>query len=399
MVALVPVAAAVVEESWAADVIGPAYDALQPHERRQFADANPDSFFNVIRSPLDYEPGPVPEDLVGRNAAALERLLSTGRYQPAGEPTLFAYRLRSVAHSQTAIVGDLAVTAAADGTVLAHEHTRPAKESEIASGLGALGINASPVGLTYRRDDTIDALVAELCDGEPEVDFRSDDGLHHSVWRATDPLLVADLCRAFGQVERTYIVDGHHRVAAAAVLGHRHFLAGLVPDAQLRLLAYHRIIAGPCPATPAAFQAAGAVPLDHPRPPRAAGEAVLYLAGAGWFGLRLDGSGTAGAANVGTTSSTGGAPPLDVRVADHQILGPLGGITDPRTDPRLSFAPGGAGIAHLARRAEEVGGMAVALHPLSVDQLFAEADAGRVLPPKSTWFEPKLRSGLFIVRR
>ncbi len=382
MVAMVPVEAAVVDEVWAADVIGPAYDALRPTERRRLADTNPDSFFNVIRAPLDYGDDPVPVDLVDRNRAALDRLLATGRYRAPGAARLFAYRLRSVDHSQIAVIGDIPTAAVARGEVVAHERTRVAKETEIATQLGALAINASPVGLTYRADPIIDALVLELCDDPPELDFHSDDGLHHTVWRALAPLSAA-LSAAFSSVVRLYIVDGHHRVAAAARIGHGSFLAGLVPDDQLRLLAYHRIVVGPCPFSADALAAVGAVRLDSPHPPQRPGQAVLYLAGSGWYGVDLGGA----------------ADELDVRLADVQILGPLGGIEDPRTDPRLEFVPGGTGIGHLARRADESGGMAVALHPMTIDQLFAEADAGRTMPPKSTWFEPKFRSGIFLVRR
>lgn len=376
-----------VDTVWAADVIGPAYDALRPFERRRLADGNADSFFNVIRAPLDYGADPVPADLVERNRTALDRLLATGRYRPPGAPTLFAYRLRSVDHSQVAVIGDVPVAAVARGEVLAHERTRVAKETEIATQLGALAINASPVGLTYRSDSAIDTLVAELCALPPELDFHSDDGLHHTVWRASEPMASA-LSAAFAGVDRLYIVDGHHRVAAARRLDHGSFLAGLVPDDQLRLLAYHRIVVGPCAVSPAAVAATGAERLDTPRPPTRRGEAVLYLAGGGWYRVDLAGAGP-----------DGDADELDVRLAERQLLGPLGGIADPRTDPRLEFVPGGTGIGHLARRADESGGLAVALHPMAVAQLFGEADAGRTMPPKSTWFEPKFRSGIFLVRR
>ena len=386
MVALSPVEAWLVDSAWGPAVVGPPYDGLRPEERRRLADADADSFFNVVRSPVDYGEGPAPGDLLSRNAGALERLLDTGRYRPPPGPALFVYGLESAGRRQLAVVADVAVAAFRDGQVRAHERTREAKEAELARHLHRLRMSSSPVGLTYRSSAEVDELVAATTARGPLVDFVPSDGVRQLVWSVATHDQAA-LRAAFDDVASAYIVDGHHRVAAAGRVGDPTFLAGLVATDQLHLLPYHRVVAGPLPLPPEELVArAGAEPAGDgfgPPPWPPAGEARLYVDRC-WYRLRL----------VGRHPGT-----LDVEAVNDQLLAPLAGVRDPRSDPRLDFVPGNAAPELLARLADERQGLAVALHPPSVTQLLAHADAGRTLPPKSTWFEPKLRSGVFVVRR
>jgi uncharacterized protein (DUF1015 family) len=383
VVALSAVDAWVVRPSWGPSVVGQPYDGLRPAERRRLADANADSFFNVVRSPVDYGEGPVPDDLLAGNNRALERLLGGGRYRPPERPELYVYGLHSEHGRQLAVVADVPVAAFRDGEVRAHERTREAKEAELARHLAELRMSSSPVGLTYRASPTVDGLVTATVAAPPLCDFAAADGVRQTVW--TVPAgATAELLAAFGAVGSAYIVDGHHRVAAATRVGDRAFLAGLVPHDQLHLLPYHRVVAGPLPLPAADLLArAEAEPADPPTGWPPPGEVRLYVGG-GWYRVLLD---------------RRPAGMLDVEAVGHQVLGPLAGVTDPRSDPRLDFVPGNAGAALLAQLADATGGLAVALHPPTVEQLLACADAGETMPPKSTWFEPKLRSGVFVVRR
>jgi len=214
--------------------------------------------------------------------------------------------------------------------------------------------------------------------------FTAADGVEQAVWALTGPD-ARELGRAFAAVRTAYIVDGHHRVAATVRVGDPAFLGALVPSDQLRLLPYHRVVSGPLPLPAGELVARlGAVPAEAVAPPAAPGEVVARVGGAWWRGV---------------LPTTGPGRQLDVVALEAGVLRPWLGLEDPRTDPRLEFVPGHRDLDLLARLADERDGAAFALHPPTVDQLMAEADAGRTLPPKSTWFEPKLRSGLFLVAR
>ena len=220
----------------------------------------------------------------------------------------------------------------------------------------------------------------DVCRADSLVDFVSDDDVGQAVWEVPDAQ-TGTLVEALGKVGGAYIVDGHHRVAAAARVGDATFLAGLVPDDQLHLLPYHRLVAGPLPLSPAAIvERLGALPSAEPVGRPGPGEVGLYLDGR-WFRARLD----------GIAPRRRGRRPAGART--------VGRRDRPPHDPRLDFVPGSVDTVVLSRLADHRRGMVVAVHPPSVDQLFAEADAGRILPPKSTWFEPKFHSGVFVVRR
>jgi uncharacterized protein (DUF1015 family) len=380
VVALRPVVAQVVRPEHAPRVVGPAYDALAPEERLAVAGNDADSFFNVVRSPAD--DGRAPAEVLAGAASTLARLLATGRYGP---PTtgLFLYRLASAYHTQVAVVGDVPTTAVTDGAVRPHELTRTAKEDELARHLDQVRVNSSPVGLTYRPSPRVDEVVAAGVGGEPLVELTSGDGVTQTVWATSDDAAAA-LVEAFAAVDRAYIVDGHHRVAATVRVGVDAFLAGLVPTDQLQLLPYHRVVAGPLPsAATALVERLGAVPAAPEGPPGAPGTMLVRVAGRWWRAPLDDRDGAR----------------LDVVALEEDVLAPVLGIGDPRLDPRLDVVPGHLDLARLAALVDRQHGVGFALHPPTVEQLMAEADAGRTLPPKSTWFEPKLHSGVFVVRR
>jgi uncharacterized protein (DUF1015 family) len=284
-----------------------------------------------------------------------------------------------------------------------HEKTRPDKEDDRTRHVLALNANAEPVFLTYRPRPDIDALVARETATPPLYDFTAPDGVRHTVWRVATP---GKLARAFEPVPHAYVADGHHRSASAWRAGKelrgkntRHhgdeeynwFLAVLFPSAQLRILPYNRVVRDLNGLTPNALlerlRGVGRLqPASSPEPDRA-GVFGIYLAGQ-WYRLELD---------PATIDRRDPIASLDVALLQDRVLGPMLGIGDPRTDKRIDFVGGIRGAAELARRVDS-GAMAVAfaLFPTSLDQLMAVSDAGQVMPPKSTWFEPKLRSGLFV---
>ncbi len=391
MVELLAVEALLVEQRHATAVVGPAYDSLLAHERRALADQNPDSFFNVLRSASDH-PEEEDEALLARNAHALAGLIRAGRYRsmPSG---LFLYRLSSGDHSQTAVIGDLAVRQVAQGQVRAHERTRVTKEAELARHLAHLRMHSSPVGLGYRANSRVDAVVTQLTSARPDRDFVTVDGLGQQVWAVNAPSAVQELQQALAEVHTTYIIDGHHRVAAATRLnGDGHFLAALIPDHELRLLPYHRLVAGPLPGDMprrlARLSDRYQVLAGGPSVPLSTGDGLLEFVvyeRERWHRLLR----REPVANA-----------LGASVADEEVLDPLFDITDARRDPRLSHLPGNrtpAAMAELAEAAQR--GAVLLLAAPSVREVFEHADAGRVMPPKSTWFEPKLRSGVFVVWR
>ncbi|MEA2722243.1 MAG: hypothetical protein QOH59_14, partial [Gemmatimonadales bacterium] len=284
-----------------------------------------------------------------------------------------------------------------------HEKTRQDKEDDRTTHVLTLEAHAEPVFLTYRGRPRIESLSQAVVATEPEHDFTAPDGVRHTVWRISDP---GPWLEAFREVPHAYVADGHHRSASAWRAGKerraanpRHkgdeeynwFLAVLFPADQLTIMPYNRLVRDLGGRTPAevlqAMRQRGRVTAtDDPRPPRP-GTFCVYLAGA-WYRVELDEKSIDRSDPIGS---------LDVSLLQDQVLGPLLGVVDPRTDTRIDFVGGIRGTAELERRVNS-GEMAIAfsLYPTTVDQLMAVSDAGAIMPPKSTWFEPKLRSGLFV---
>jgi len=286
-----------------------------------------------------------------------------------------------------------------------HELTREAKEKDRTRHVQVLGANTGPVFLTYKADETINSIIARLTAEEPTNDFVADDGIGHRFWVVDGPKDIDNLVAAFEKIPHTYIADGHHRSASAANVGdilkaanpnhkgdevYNEFLSVLFPHDQLYIMDYNRVV----------FDLNGlseeellgkvaerfeCAPTDRPSPERAT-EFGMYLGGK-WYRLK---------AKDGTYDADDPVESLDVAILQGNLLAPVLGIGDPRTDERIDFVGGIRGTAELERRVNEGGAVAFAMFPTSIEQLMAIADAGRIMPPKSTWFEPKLRSGLVV---
>ena len=382
----------------AADVASVPYDVVSAEEARELARGNARSFLHVVRPEIDLPSGTDEhaDAVYDAGASALAAFAASDDFLTDAEPGLYVYRLTMNGRDQTGVVG--LVSAAAynsPGGILRHENTRPDKEDDRTRHVRTQRAHAEPVMLTYRADDAVDALVAEAMEGEPLYDFQAKDYVRHTVWPAPD---AAALAAAFGDVEALYVADGHHRCAAAARVarempdepGAQDFLAVLFPMEDMEIQAYNRVVKK-LPAGPKRFLEQLRSKFDVEESvfaePDEPGLVGVYLdEETGWFSLVLP-----------ETARDGVADTLDVARLSEFILAPMLGIADPRTDANIAFVGGIRGTEELERLVDSgEGEIAFAMYPTSPEDLLDVSDAGELMPPKSTWFEPKLRSGLLV---
>ncbi len=404
-----PFAALRVHPDHAERVAAPPYDVLDTQEARALAADNEDSFLHVSKPEIDFPPGtdPTSPEVYAAGRRALDRLVERGRLRREGEPCFYVYRLVMGEHEQTGVVGAASVAAYRQGRIKRHEHTNPDKVVDRARNADALNAHTGTLFLTYRSRPDLDEMVREITARPADTDIVAEDGVRHTLWVVASRRAVAFLREAFAAMPAVYIADGHHRSAAAELLcswrrqarerGDKvapaeRFLAVLFPDEQVQILPYHRVVTTLGGRTDEEFLAALAERFEV-RPsatavqPDAPGEIGLFLP-AGWYRLRARNRPSADDPVAG----------LDVSVLARECLEPLLGIVDPRTDERIDFVGGIRGTAELERRVHE--GRAAAAFSLpatSLADVLAVADAGQVMPPKSTWFEPKLRDGLLVL--
>ncbi len=389
----------------AARVAAVPYDVVNRDEAAALADGNPYSFLHVGRSDIDLPPDTDPHDdrVYAGAREALERFQLDGTLVREDAPSFYLYRQIMDGRAQTGLVGCVHIDDYQNDVIRKHEKTRKDKEDDRTRHVLELGANAEPVFLTYRARPELDRLADPVTRGEPLYDFTAPDGVRHVVWRIEDTRPWSEL---FGTVPVAYVADGHHRSASAWRAGrelqranpahhgneeYNWFLAVLFPSDQLRILPYNRLVRDLGGQTPAQvldrLREVGTVgAAESPVPPRA-GTVCVYLDGR-WHLLEFDPARIDAADPIGS---------LDVSLLQDLVLGPVLGVGDPRTDERVDFVGGIRGSEALERRVD-AGDAAIAfsMHPTTLDQLMAVSDAGQVMPPKSTWFEPKLRSGLFV---
>jgi uncharacterized protein (DUF1015 family) len=381
------------------------YDVVDRDEAAELARGNSHSFLHVGRSDIDLPDDTDPHDprVYSGARAALERFIAQGTLIRDREPSLYLYRQTMDGRTQVGVVGCVHVDDYENDVIRKHEKTRPDKEDDRTRHVLTLNAHAEPVFLAYRGEKRIDDLTAAVLRTEPLYDFTAPDGVRHTVWQIPDNRA---LVQAFEAVPTAYVADGHHRSASAWRAGKerraanpRHrgneeynwFLAVLFPANQLTILPYNRVVRDLAGKTPADVlrdlaKVGRVTRTDDARPPRP-GSFCVYLERA-WHRVELD---------PGSIDRSDPIESLDVSLLQDRVLGPILGVGDPRTDKRLEFVGGIRGTAELERRVNS-GDMAIAfsLYPTTMEQLIAVSDAGKVMPPKSTWFEPKLRSGLFV---
>lgn len=391
----------------AADVIAPPYDVVTTDEARARAAGRPWSFLHVSKPEIDLAPGTDPYSPAAYAKAAenLARMLHTGVLVRDPAPAYYVYRVASGDHVQTGLVAAASVAAYEANRIRRHEHTRPDKEDDRVRHMQALNAQTGPVLVVYPPAPEIDALLADAARGAPDTDAALDDGSRHSIWPIHDADRSARLSALFDAVPALYIADGHHRSAAASRVAaarraahprdtgdasHEWFLTVAFPHHQLRILDYNRVVRDLGGLSLDAFlerlreKFTIAVSDTAVRPARH-GEFGLYARGR-WHRLRL---------RTELAEVADPAQHLDVSLLTDHVLAPILGIGDLRTDARIDFIGGGRGLAELERRVDS-GTMAAAfaLYPTRMEDLMAVADANEVMPPKSTWFDPKLADGL-----
>lgn len=391
----------------AARIASPPYDVLNSAEARALAAANPLSFLHVVKPEIDLPPEIDPYDprVYARGAENLARLLEQGALEREASPALYLYQQQMGDHCQAGLVAGASIDEYEAGTIKKHEHTRRDKEDDRTRHVNALNANTGPVFLTYRARPAIDAQIDAIRGQAPTYDFTSEDGIRHTLWVIGEAGRIRALQEAFDAVPALYVADGHHRSASAARVralrreansGHRgdepynFFLSVIFPDDQMKILPYNRVVRDLQGMEEAAFlervAASFAIDAALQPEPTAAHRFGLYLGGR-WLEL---------AARPGSYPDDDPVASLDCAILQDCLLEPILGIHDPRSDARIDFVGGIRGTAELERRCGEGWAAAFALYPTRIEQLIAVADANQVMPPKSTWFEPKLRSGLIV---
>jgi uncharacterized protein (DUF1015 family) len=381
------------------DVVAPPYDVLNSDEARERAAGRPWSFLHISRAEIDLPPGTGQYEpaVYERAAENLERMLAEGVLVRDAQPCYYVYRLRMGEHTQTGLVAAASIHAYDTNRIRRHEFTRPDKEDDRVRQIEALNAQTGPVLLACNSNAEVNAILAGITAGDPDIDLVADDGIGHTLWVVQDRQLLDDITRHFDAMPALYIADGHHRSAAASRVAAQRGIAGdaavfltvIFPHDQMLILDYNRVVRDLSGQTPEVFLARASErfrvsPSPDPVNPAVPGSFGMYLAGQ-WYALTI-------APEYVPADPVGR---LDVSVLAKNLLEPLLGIEDPRRDSRIDFVGGIRGLKALEQRVDS-GEMAVAfsMYPTQMEDLMAVADAGEVMPPKSTWFEPKLADGL-----
>ena len=375
------------------------YDVVNTAEARALAAGNPLSFLHVTRPEIDLpaSTGPYDDAVYAQAVRNFEELKRAAPMVIEPRPSLYFYRLRMESHEQTGLAGCFSVGEYDRDIIKKHEKTRKEKEDDRTRHLIELRAQTGVVFLAYRASAAIDRVAARAAASTPLYDFIADDGIAHTIWRVPDAL-VDELVAAVGALPGLYIADGHHRAASAsracATLGGAgesdRFIAVAFPDTQVRILPYHRLVKDLNGRSTAellqALRERVEVVESGRAEPEARGDVSMYVEGR-WYTISL----------AAPPAGTSRADALDVEQLQRQVLGPVLGIGDARTDKRIEFCGGIRGPAELKRLVDSgAAGAAFAMFPVTIDDLMSVADAGGIMPPKSTWFEPKLRDGLLV---
>ncbi len=391
----------------AAEVAAPPYDVLDSNEARERAAGKPWSFLHISKPEIDLPAGTDPYDaaVYAKGKENFDRMQKEGVLKQDSSPCYYLYRLIMGAHQQTGLVAAASVADYDAGRIRKHEFTRPDKEDDRVRQVDTLSAQTGPVFLTYKHNAAIDALVAEVTAAAPEIDIVADTGVRHSLWVVRDPAQINLMTRTFDAMDCLYIADGHHRSAAASRVAaarkaanprhagdeaYNYFLSVIFPDNQMQILDYNRLLKDLHGNSPEQFLAklGNAFTVEKVAgqcKPGKTGEFGMYLGGQ-WYGLAI---------KPELIPHEDPVKRLDVSLLQDNLIGPILGIDDPRRSKRIDFVGGIRGLSELERRVDS-GEMAVAFafYPTSMAELMAVADAGEVMPPKSTWFEPKLADGL-----
>ncbi len=381
------------------------YDIVSESEVREITSGNPESFLRVTRPEAEFGAGSATSEaeVLKRAQEHFDRFTREGVFSQESEPSLYVYRLTDGDHQQTGIVGCCSLDDYDNDIIKKHEKTRPDKVRDRTDHMLSLKAQTGLIFLAFRGTDETKKLIAQTVAGEQLYDFVCPKGVRQTVWRVAE---TESLVGAFERIPALYIADGHHRAESAALARremrdsnpdhngteeYNFVMAGIFPAEDLHILAYNRVVKDLNGLTDGAF-------LEHlrqrfivsettERQPNDRGEFCIYLGGK-WYNLRFA---------VNYVREPDPLDRLDVQILQQNVLHPILGIDDPRTNERITFVGGGRGIDELEKLVSDGGSkVAFSLYPTTMEDLFAVSDMGEIMPPKSTWFEPKLKDGLFV---
>jgi uncharacterized protein (DUF1015 family) len=383
----------------AAEVLAPPYDVLSSAEARARAHGKPWSFLHISKPEIDLDPATDPYDkaVYAKAAENLAKMIAAGVMIRDAKPCYYVYRLTWHGRTQTGLACTASLADYASNRIRKHELTTPLKEDDRVRQIEAVNAQTGPVMIGCPAAPAIDAILAQAATGKPDVDVTADDGVRHQMWVVSDAATIGKLGAAFDALPAIYIADGHHRSAAAARVAkarkgdgsHQYFLSVIFPEREMTILDYNRVVKDLNGRTPEQFLDAlrenfTVTASNEPVRPASAHEYGMYLSGR-WYKLNAR-------PELVPNDPIGRLP---ITVLTRNAIEPLLGIKDPRTDKRIDFIGGARGLQGLEARVNS-GEMAIAfaLYPTQMEDLMAVADAGAIMPPKSTWFEPKLADGM-----
>ena len=408
MAILRPFCAGRPKKEYAASIAALPYDVMNSREARQVIKTAPLSFLRIDRAEADLPEGtdPYSQDVYDRAAWNLHALFKDGYMINDPEPRLYLYRQIMNGRAQTGVVGCVSIDDYMNNVIKKHEHTRADKEVDRIRHVDTCDANTGPIFLTYRGNEEIDRILAKYAAREPEYDFVSVGDVRNTVWVIDGKRDIARLQALFKKIDSLYIADGHHRAASAVAVGRKRreqqpgytgdeefnfFLAVLFPGDRLEIMDYNRVISDLNDMTvPELLEklkkdftvTEASAPVHPPRKHT--------------FGMYTEGKWYLLEARDALIDETDPVARLDVTILQNSVIGPILEIKDPRKDHRIDFVGGIRGLSELEKRADGDMKLAFSMYPTTVDDLMAIADAGLIMPPKSTWFEPKLLSGLFV---
>lgn len=399
-------------KDYADKVISLPYDVMNREEAAKMAEGNPCSFLHICRSEIDlpHVADPYNEQVYAKAKKNIDDFLANEILMRDEKPLLYIYKQTMDGRSQVGIVGCASIDEYQNNTIKKHELTRVEKELDRINHFDRCNTNTEPVFLTYRDDKRLRTLIEGWINGHaPEYDFTTEDGIGHALWAIDDQGVIGSLVSLFGEIENFYIADGHHRSASAVKVGQKRreehpdytgdeefnfFMAVIFPDVDLKIFDYNRVVKDLNGLSREAFinkvsesfNVEAVSVQGSPYQPEAKHTFGMYLENQ-WYKLT---------AKPEIICNGDVIKCLDVSILQDNLLQPVLGIEDPRTDKRIDFVGGIRGLSELERRVANDMTVAFALYPVSISDLLAVSDKGMVMPPKSTWFEPKLGSGLFM---
>ena len=388
-------------------VSSPPYDVLSSSEAREMVQNNSDSFLRIIKPEIDYSPGKEPDSETLHHHAAenLHAFIRSGKLQKDKNPSFYIYQISMDQHTQTGIIAAVSVQEYNEGLIKRHEFTRPEKENNRTRHFEITNANTGPVLLTFRNNGEFQDHIPNITNLGPDITFQADDGINHSLWKITSPTTLESLNRYFESIPALYIADGHHRAASASRVqkirqdnnpqhqgneSYNYFLSVIFPHDEMQIQGYNRLVKDLAGLSDDQFLEKIktnfiVTQIEHIQIPHFRHTFSMYLNEC-WYQLVAKDK----------IILNDSVSRLDASILQDYLLDPILKIDDPRTNNRIDFVGGIRGLKELERRCCLDAKVAFALHPVSIDELLIVADADKVMPPKSTWFEPKLRSGLVV---